>query len=172
MDFYAYVATRCEVLGSGIGSGTGQWEGSLGPGYIDVPGGGLLRRDHGLVEITFSSDSAGQGSCLAFGVKVHRLLHDDATRTVPAPLSRRYGAFAPRARFEELRASVAALGHTVEPDDASGDIHRYRVPASGARIFVIADPDPYGHGDHDPDDPQEPQAGDIWSIDVAPGWWR
>ncbi|WP_374778051.1 hypothetical protein OG756_39775 [Streptomyces sp. NBC_01310] len=168
MDFYAHVATRCEVLGSRIGSGPGHWAESLGPAYVDVPGGGLLRRDHGLVEVTFSSESPGQGTCTAFGVQVHRLLHDQGPGQVPAPLSRRYGAFAPRARFEELRAAVEALGHTIELDDPSGDIHRYRVPDSGTRVFVVADPDPYGYGDHDPDDPEEVQIGDIWSIAVAP----
>ncbi|MEJ8640356.1 hypothetical protein WKI68_00780 [Streptomyces sp. MS1.HAVA.3] len=100
------------------------------------------------------------------------MLHDQGPSKVPAPLSRWYGAFAPRARFEELRASVEALGHTIELDDPSGDIHRYRVPGSGTRVFVVADPDPYGYGDHDPDDPEEVQIGDIWSIDVAPAWWR
>ncbi|MFJ7589298.1 hypothetical protein ACIQZO_18345 [Streptomyces sp. NPDC097617] len=180
LDFYAHVVTRCEVLGSRIGSGPGSWEEALGPDYVDVPGGGLLRRDHGLVEITFSPRSPDSGepagrqeamSCVAFAVQVHRMRHEGAPPAAPAPLSRRYGAFMPRARIGELRAAVEALGHTVELEDASGDIHRYRVPESGARILVIADPDPYGHGDHDPDDPHEPQVDDLWSLDVAPGWW-
>ncbi|WP_272922952.1 MULTISPECIES: hypothetical protein [Streptomyces] len=39
----------------------------------------------------------------------------------------------------------------------------YRVSASAARIHVVADPDPYGPGDPDPDGHQK---GDVWSIDV------
>ncbi|MFE7236475.1 hypothetical protein ACFVAF_38955, partial [Streptomyces sp. NPDC057596] len=32
------------------------------------------------------------------------------------------------------------MGCKIEPDDLSGDVHRYRVPESGTRIFVIDDP--------------------------------
>ncbi|MCZ4124655.1 hypothetical protein [Streptomyces sp. H39-S7] len=163
VDFYAHVATRCDVLGAGVGAHPGSWETAVGTEFLDVPGGGLLRRDYGLVEINFSPDQQGRMSCFGFGIKVQRLLYDQSPSTVPSPLSRRYGHFVPRAPFEDLRSAVLALGHTVELDDTSRDMHRYRVSESGARIHVIADPDPYGSGDHDPDGHQ---VGDIWSIDV------
>ncbi|WP_331767467.1 hypothetical protein [Embleya sp. NBC_00896] len=174
LDFYAHVATRSDVLGAGAGTDFGpeDWEKAVGPGYLDVPGGGSLRREYGLVTVNFLPDSRGRMSCFGFGVKVHRLMHDRSPDTVPPALSRRYGTFAPRARFEELRNAVLALGHTVELEDETIDMNRYRVSDSGTRIFVITDPDPYGDGDHDLDDPDEQQVGDIWSLDISPTWWE
>ncbi|WP_328303096.1 hypothetical protein OG389_34805 [Streptomyces sp. NBC_00435] len=165
VDFYAHVATRCDVLGAGIGVGPDGWEAAAGADFLDVPDQGLLRRDHGLVEAGFAPDERGRMSCFGFGVKIHRLLHDQSPNTVPSPLLRTYGVFAPRVPYAELRDAVLALGHALEVDDASGDIHRYRVPGSVARVHVIADPDPYGSGDPDPDGHQ---MGDVWSIDVWP----
>ncbi|WFB11129.1 hypothetical protein LRS74_31890 [Streptomyces sp. LX-29] len=167
LDFYAHVATRCDVLGAGIGSGLAAWEAMVGSDYVDDAGDGLVRRDYGLVELSFS-DADGPLSCFGIGVQVHRLVHGPC---VPAPLEREYGEFAPRARFEELRSVILSLGCTVEPDDLSGDIHRYRVPESDARILVIADPDPHGDGDHDVDDPEIHQAGDVWALSISPAWW-
>ncbi|MFD9793715.1 hypothetical protein ACFWXK_22525 [Streptomyces sp. NPDC059070] len=66
------------------------------------------------------------GSC--FGIAVHRLIHGLQPSPVPASLSRAYGAFAPRAGFGELRAAVEVLGRTVELDDTSRGMDRYRVP--------------------------------------------
>lgn len=163
LDFYAHVATRCEVLGTGLGSSPDAWEAAVGPDYLDDPGKGLLRRDYGLVELFFS-DAEGPLSCFGFSVQIHRLIHG---LSVPASLTQPYGEFAPRVRFAELRAAILSLGRTVEPDDVSGDVHRYRVAESGARIFVISDPDPYGDGDHDVDDQEAHQAGDVWRVSVA-----
>ncbi|MFD9337184.1 hypothetical protein ACFWBF_22685 [Streptomyces sp. NPDC060028] len=163
LDFYAHVATRCDVLGAGVGTDPDGWEAAAGAGFLDVPGGGFLRRDYGLVEINFSPDEHGLMSCFGFGVKIQRLLYDQSPGTVPSPLSRQYGSFAPRVPFEDLRVAVLALGHTLQLDDESRDMRRYRVPESGAHIHVIVDPDPYGSGDPDPDGHQ---VGDVWSIEV------
>ncbi len=145
LDFYAHVATHCDVLGTGIGSGPGAWDTTLGPDYLDDPGEGLLRRDYGLVELSFS-DAEGPLSCFGISVQVHRLIHG---LSVPAALTKRYGEFAPRVLFTQLQAALLSLGYTVEPEDLSGDIHRYRVAGSGARVFVIDDPCPYGDDDDD-----------------------
>lgn len=173
LDFYAHVATRRDVFGTGAGSTPGAWDTALGTDCLDDPGDGVLRRDYGLLEVLFSDagDTGGTGgtdgsmTCFGIMVQVHRLVHGPCT---PPLLVSRYGTFAPRVRFEDLRSAVLALGHAVEPDDLSGDIHRYRVPESGTRIHVIADPDPYGDGDHDTGDPDIHQAGDVWSLDVSP----
>lgn len=164
LDFYAHVATRCDVLGAGIGAGPDSWEAAVGAGFLDVPGRGLLRRDYGLVEVNFAPDQQGQMSCFGFGVKIQRLLYGQSSSTVPSPLAREHGVFAPRVPFVELRTAVLALGHIVERDDESRDMHRYRVSQSGARIHVIVDADPYGS---DVPDPDGHQVGDIWSIDVC-----
>lgn len=168
LDFYAHVATRCDIFGSGIGSSPGAWEAALGPDYVDDPGNGLLRRDHGLLELSFS-DTEGPLSCFAIGVKVHRLIHD---LSVPTSLTGEYGEFAPRVRFTELRAAILSLGCSVEPDDLSADVHRYRVAGSGARIFVIDDPGPHRGGTHDIDDQDAHRAGNVWALSVSPAWWE
>ncbi|MFE2523361.1 hypothetical protein ACFXEL_03925 [Streptomyces sp. NPDC059382] len=163
VDFYAHVATRCDVLGAGIGAHPDSWEAALGAQFVDVPGDGLLRRDYGLVEINFSPDQRGQMSCFGFGIKIQRLLYGESPSAVPSPLSRAHGDLTPRVQFEELRAAVLALGHTVQLDDMTRDMHRYRVSESDAHIHVIVDPDPYGSGDPDP---AGHQVGDVWSIEV------
>ncbi|MFV0130645.1 hypothetical protein ACLGI4_23555 [Streptomyces sp. HMX112] len=104
---------------------------------------------------------------------MHRLTHD-AAAVVPRPLVDAYGAFTHRVAFDELSALITGMGHTVEPDDdasTTDDVKRYRVSGTGTRIFVIADVDPYGYGDVDPEDPTEQQVGDVWSISVSPAWW-
>ncbi|QWB27165.1 MULTISPECIES: hypothetical protein [Streptomyces] len=67
-------------------------------------------------------------------------------------------------RFDDLAAAIAGLGCSVEPepdeDGTAEDIHRYRVPESGVRIFVRADEHSQG------------QAGVVWSLSVSPAWWR
>ncbi|MFJ3527428.1 MULTISPECIES: hypothetical protein [unclassified Streptomyces] len=168
LDFYAHVAVCSEVLGVGLGADPEAWEAALGATCLDVPGGGLLRRDYGLVEINFSPDQPGlqgQMSCFGFGVKIQRLLYAQYLNAVPSPLSRQYGEFAPRVPFKELQAAILALGHTIALDrhNTSSDMDCYRVSASAARIHVVADPDPYGSGDPDPDGHHR---GDVWSIDV------
>ncbi|WP_327358915.1 hypothetical protein [Streptomyces sp. NBC_01304] len=168
LDFYAHVATRGDVLGAGLGSSPDRWEAALGVRSVDVPGGGLLRRDHGLVEINFSPDQPGrrgQMSCFGFGVKIQRLLYGQSPDTVPPPLARVYGDFASRVRFKELQAAVLAMGHTIELDkeNTSRDMDCFRVSESEARIHVIVEPDPYGSGEPDPDGHQ---VGDVWSIDL------
>ncbi|MEU6383486.1 hypothetical protein ABZ847_07970 [Streptomyces bauhiniae] len=165
LEFYAHAAVRGEVLGVGLGAGPDAWEAALGATCLDVPGGGLLRRDYGLVEINFSPGRRGQMSCFGFGVKIERLLYDRSPSTVPSPLSREYGEFAPRVPFDELRTAVRALGHTIELDShsTSSDMDCYRVSASAARIHVVADPGPSGSGDPDPDGHRR---GDVWSLDV------
>ncbi|WP_326813802.1 hypothetical protein OG243_38015 [Streptomyces sp. NBC_01318] len=145
------------------------WEAVLGTKFLDVPGGGLLRRDYGLVEINFSPDQPGrqgQMSCFGFGVKVQRLMYDQSPSSVPSLLSRKYGEFVPRVPFKELQAAVLALGHTIELEENDAtwrDMDCYRVTGSAARIHVIVDPDPYGTSDLDPDGHQ---VGDVWSIDL------
>ncbi|MGW1468041.1 hypothetical protein ACWCPT_27270 [Streptomyces sp. NPDC002308] len=168
LDFYAHVATRGEVLGTGVGSRPDAWDTSLGRDRIDDWGRGRLRLDYGLVELSFSG--AGESlSCFGIGVQVHRLIHGLA---VPHPLTGVYGEFAPRIRFVELREAIRALGFAVEADDLSDSVHRYRVAGSGVRVFVVDDPDPYGTGGHDVDAPDDHRAGDVWALSVSPTWWE
>ncbi|MFD7459359.1 MULTISPECIES: hypothetical protein [unclassified Streptomyces] len=171
LDFYAHVAAHRDVLGAGLGSSPAAWEAAVGADFLDVPGRGFLRRDYGLVEVTFMPTGDRAMACTGFGVQIHRLIHDRSATIVPTRLSHRYGAFRPRVGYEELRAVLLSMGRTVrrvEAQDRTGHVHRYSVAESGARVYVIADADPYGSGDHDPDDPDEHQVGDVWSMHMTP----
>ncbi|MFJ8546351.1 hypothetical protein ACIRFH_30995 [Streptomyces sp. NPDC093586] len=168
VDFCAHVAARGGVLGATVGTSPKGWEAVLGHAFLDVLGGGLLRRDYGLVEINFSPqqpDQPDRMACFGFGVPVQRLLYDQSPDTVPPPLTRTYGTFTPRVPFTALPAALQALGHTValDTDNTSRDMNCYRVSRSAARIHVIADPAPGASGAPDQNGHQE---GDVWSIDV------
>ncbi|MGX1726544.1 hypothetical protein ACWIGE_07595 [Streptomyces diastaticus] len=161
LDFYARVATRGQVLGVGVGARPAEWEAALGGDFLDVEEAGLLRRDHGLVELTFQEEG-GAWPCVGVSVRADRLRWDTASH-VPAPLREAYGDFAASTRFGELAGAIARLGCTVahEPDAAgtTEGFHRHRVPESGARIFVRADED------------ARREAGVLWTLSVSPGWW-
>ena len=169
LDFYVHFATRGKVLGAGIGTNPAEWEPKLGSDYIDDRVQSLMRRDYGLVELSFDEDK-GEGSCFGISVQTHRLIWSDVS-TVPVFLRNVYGEFAPRVTFDELAALITGLSYRIEPDNdaTTTDIHRYRVPESGARIFVVADVDPYVCADVGEDDPV--RVGDVWSINLSPAWW-
>ncbi|SMF84732.1 hypothetical protein [Streptomyces sp. Amel2xC10] len=75
LDFYAHVATRGDVLGLGIGTQPAQWETGLGTDHLDTEDGGLLRRDYGLVELSFQEENSFW-PCFGVSVQVHRLRWD------------------------------------------------------------------------------------------------
>ncbi|MFE6460382.1 hypothetical protein [Streptomyces cinereoruber] len=170
LDFYAHVATRGDVLGAGISAPPAAWEVALGSDCLDDASHGLMRRDYGLVELSFEEHD-GVWSCFGISVQVHRLRTGDASM-VPPPLLNAYGHFASRVDADELSAAITRLGYSIEPDDdtTTTDVRRYRVRETGARIFVVADPDPYGYGEDDPDMPG-PRAGDVRAVVLSPSWW-
>ncbi|WP_201297909.1 hypothetical protein [Nocardia sp. CY41] len=171
LGFYAHFVTCGEVLEAGIGTNPAEWEAKLGSDYIDDRVQTRMRRDYGLVELSFEEDK-GEWSCFGISVQTHRLISGEVS-TVPVLLRTEYGEFAPRVGFDELAALITGLGYRIEPDhDATTtDIHRYRVPESGARVFVVADADPYGCADVDAEDPAGHRVGDVWSINLSPVWW-
>ncbi|MGW7054456.1 hypothetical protein [Streptomyces sp. NPDC054887] len=159
LECYARVAAHSDVLGVGIGAQPAEWEDRLGTDYVDDADGGLLRRDYGLVELSFQ-EQHGAWPCFGISVQVHRLRWDTES-AVPALLRSVYGDFSSRMPFEDLVAAIATLGCSVEPDDGTAtDFHRYRVPESGVRILVRVDA--AGHG----------PAGQVWNLSVSPAWWR
>ncbi|MEU0214860.1 hypothetical protein ABZ281_06895, partial [Streptomyces sp. NPDC006265] len=114
LDFYAHVATRGDVLGVGMGAQPAQWETKLGAGFLDTEDGSLLRRDYGLVELSFQEEDRAW-PCFGVSVQVHRLRWDTES-SVPAALRDAYGPFACSTRFEDLAAAITGLGCTLEPE--------------------------------------------------------
>ncbi|MET7782759.1 hypothetical protein ABZU94_37765 [Streptomyces mirabilis] len=162
LDFYVHVVTRGDLLGAGIGSDPAEWEAKVGTDYLDVSSPGFIRRDYGLVEVSFQEDG-NAWSCFGINVQVHRLRLEGPS-AVPEPLRSAYGAFPARTKFADLCAALTAKGFSVEPDNDSSttDIHRYRVAQSGARIFVVAEA---GASDTS-------RSGDVWRLSVSPDWWK
>ncbi len=156
---------------AGPGGYWGEWEAKLGSDYVDDKVQTRMRRDYGLVELSFGEDK-GEWSCFGISVQTHRLIWGEVS-TVPVLLRTEYGEFAPRVGFDELAALITGLGYRIEPDNdaTTTDIHRYRVSESGARVFVVADADPYGCADVDAENPAERRVGDVWSINLSPAWW-
>ncbi|WP_157228803.1 hypothetical protein [Nocardia brevicatena] len=123
------------------------------------------------MELSFREDE-GAWPCFGIGVQAHRLLRH-AGSAVPKSLRNQYGEFASRVEFDELAAFITGLDYRIEPDNdaTTTDIHRYRVPESGVRVFIVADVDPYGYADADTDDSVEHRVGDVWPIGLSPAWW-
>ncbi|WP_328400709.1 hypothetical protein [Nocardia sp. NBC_00403] len=171
LDLYVHFATRGEVLGAGFDTNPAEWEAKLGPDYLDDRAQDLMRRDYGLVELSFQADE-GTWHCFGISVQAHRLSGGDVS-TVPAPLRNEYGEFTPRVKFDELAALITSLGYRIEPDNdaTTTDIRHYRVPESGVRVFVVADADPCGYADVGAEGPAEHRVGDVWSIVLSPAWW-
>ncbi|ROQ26051.1 hypothetical protein EDD98_5639 [Streptomyces sp. PanSC19] len=170
LDFYAHFATCGEVMGAGIDTQPSDWETRLGADYLDDKSQGLMRRDYGLVEVSFQED-AENWPCFGISVQVHRLIRGDMA-TVPAPLRHQYGNFSPRIKFEELAVAITSLSYSIEKEEeaTTTDMHRYRVSGSGATVLVIADVDPYGYGSATADHPTRNEVGDVWSISLSPAW--
>ncbi|MBF4138121.1 hypothetical protein [Streptomyces albidoflavus] len=170
LDFYAHFATCGEVMGAGIDTQPSDWETKLGADYLDDKSYGLMRRDYGLVEVSFQEDEVNW-PYFGISVQVHRLSRGDMA-TVPAPLRRQYGIFAPRMKFDELAAAITSLSHSIEREEEATtmDMRRYRVSGSGATIHVIAGVDPYGYAKATADCPIEHKVGDVWSISLSPAW--
>ncbi|MFJ8750206.1 hypothetical protein ACIREO_12860 [Streptomyces sp. NPDC102441] len=169
LAFYAHVAACGEVLGVGIGSQPAEWKTALGGDYLDIESQGLLRRDYGLVELSFQQEE-GSWTCFGISVQVHRLRLDTAAQ-VPAALQHRYGPFSPRARFDKLSAEITDQGYVIETDNdaATTDIHRYKVLGSGVRILVVAESSP---ASTDSGFFEGTRAGDVHRLSVSPAWWQ
>ncbi|MFB9555316.1 hypothetical protein [Streptomyces roseoviridis] len=168
LDFHAHVAARGDVLGVGVGAEPEEWERRLGSDFVDDRDRALLRRDYGLVELSFQQQRDGSWPCFGVSVPIHRLRWDPES-AVPPALRSAYGDFGPSVRLGDLTAAVAALGGTVEPDDdgtdgaegggTTSDFRRYRVRESGVRLFVRAAPD------------LPPALSPVTQLSVSPAWW-
>ncbi|MEU9194479.1 hypothetical protein [Streptomyces hundungensis] len=172
LDFYAGVAMRGDVLGAGVGTGAAGWEAKLGGDYVDNRSAGSFGRNYGILELVFVfQESENAWTCAGITVQTHRLLH--GASDVPRNLEQTYGEFAQRVKFDDLRSLISRSGYSVEAEaSATSDIRQYRVPESGARIFVVAEVDPYGGSGTDPDALDGEQVGDVWSINYSPSWWQ
>lgn len=158
LNFCSDVCTSAQVLGRGLRSSLAEWEQSLGNNYVDDERKGRLRRDYGIVELSFAR-MEGNWECMAISVQVHRLAlpHEDV---IPEVIARRYGKFRERVPFVELERSIREGGASVELISDAVEPHpkRFWVPSSQALVHVVDEPL------HDADGPRY---GDVWSIALS-----
>lgn len=155
LDLYVEAATRAEVAGTTLGVDVSQWSEILGDDCVEDVRKSRMRRDYGLIEIFFVRHAAKWRST-GFSLQIHRLNQGESV--VPAPLSRRYGNFRSRVKFEDLHNSILQTGSEVEELERVGECRHYKLPRSNASIYVVDEADaglPVAYGD-------------VWSINVLP----
>lgn len=158
LSFFSDVSVTGQVRGLGLGSSPAQWEQALGDDYVDDVRKGRMRRDYGLVELSFLQ-SEGSWDCVGISIQVHRLPlpHGDV---IPESLFRAYGAFPDRISFSGLMQSALEVGIRVEviEDATQSRYRRFWIPESRALIHVI---------DERLSEPGIPAPGDVWSIALS-----
>ncbi|MFJ5548126.1 hypothetical protein [Streptomyces sp. NPDC093225] len=163
LDFLRDVCRDGRILDVGPDAGPDAWAAALGADHLEDVRRGRMRRDHGLVELSFAEEGHGRWRCLAASVQVHRLAHAAEGATgplVPAPLARAYGRFAPRTPLAELTGALAAEGVRIVPldDPSAAPFTRWRVPATGALVTAL------GADAHEGDGVGP---GDVWSVSLV-----
>ncbi len=137
LTFFRDIATTGAVEGLGLDAEPDQWSRSLGTAYVEDIRRGRMRRDYGLVELSFFR-TAQAWKCLEISVQVHRLAypHEDV---VPITLSR--VPFPDRVLFADLNRVIQDSGAEVEEivDVAKSWYRRYYIPESSALVHVVSD---------------------------------
>ncbi|MFG2791452.1 hypothetical protein [Streptomyces sp. NPDC048419] len=160
IDFYVIAATQNAVLGVPLGAPPEAWEGALGGDFVDDVEKSLMRRDYGLVEISFTKRH-GAWESVSVSLQIHRLARG-LEDMVPPQLTQRYGEFSERVRFDRFHTALLARGGALEevPDASPGGFGHFREATAGSSVYVVEEP---------PHSGLEP--GTLWSI-VASGGYR
>lgn len=110
-DFYVDVIAHGNVLGVGLDSSVSDW-GFMGDDYIDDIRKNLMRRDYGLIELSFEKKDE-EWFCFAISIQVHRLAVYGPEKLVPLPLVNRYGRFENFTSCHRLLYQMTKQGYTV-----------------------------------------------------------
>lgn len=158
LSFFTDASVTGHVRGLGLGSSPAQWEQALGDDYIDDVRKGRMRRDYGLVELSFLR-AAGSWDCVEISIQAHRLSLPSED-LIPESLIRTYGAFSDRIAFSDLRKSILEVGASVEAiqDATRSRYSRFWIPDSRALIHVTGER---------LSEPGIPTSGDVWSIALS-----
>ncbi|SDX09539.1 hypothetical protein SAMN05421504_102293 [Amycolatopsis xylanica] len=161
LDFYARAVVDGTVMGLGQDSLPEDWEDRLGVNYVDDVRKGLMRRDFGLVEVSFQR-VRGIWRCFGVGIQVHRL-DRGVEAVVPAPVRAEFGEFGSPVGFAGVDAAVARMGGRLESANDGGSTYhdQFLSASTNARVHVVAQVDDPGVGGT--------SVGDVWSIHLS---WR
>jgi hypothetical protein len=143
-----------EVLGVRPGTRRQEVEERLGADYLDDVESEFVRRDYGLLEVTFVPRNGWE--CAFLTVEMHRTASIDEG-LFPAPILQKYGAFDGRVQIAGVVEALQLLGVEVEKiaDENSEDFSRYLVASSGCLAHVQNNDDGLL------------RAGDIWSLTIT-----
>ncbi|MFC9822445.1 hypothetical protein ACFWG6_03725 [Streptomyces erythrochromogenes] len=148
------------IAGIGLDAQPDAWEAQLGREYIDDIRKGRMRRDFGLVEVSFVRE-ANSWQCTEISIQVHRLASGEPD-VAPNHLIEKYGRFEERIPFSLLEERTSSQGiclHRI--DDGRQELHsRYAVTESACIVHALtAETGGAGSG--------RTTAGDVWSISLA-----
>lgn len=165
LQFCADVLKRGLVCGVGIDSRPADWDEALGVDYLQDVRKGRMRRDYGLVELSFLRLS-GEWLCTEISIQVHRL-NSTPDPVIPDAIENLYGEFESRVCLSSLSGLMAREGvHLASIEDQSRDwCSRFTVEESSAIVHVVSGLNgPVG----------DLNAGDVWSISVSRDYarWR
>ncbi|NUL04174.1 hypothetical protein HRW07_13210 [Streptomyces lunaelactis] len=164
LQFCVDVLKTGMVQGVGLQSLPDAWEVALGSGYLDDVQKNRMRRDYGLIELSFLK-SDGEWACIEASIQVHRLKMLPAEDVVPDVLVQRYGKFESTVRMGDLIESLAVCGvrHDLILDRNQERHKRFSVEEAPAIIHVLA---------NDFDTAGSLKSGDVWSISLPRDFGR
>lgn len=154
--FLVEVLKSGTVQGLGLEARPGAWESKLGSGYVDDVRKGRMRRDYGLVELSFFKDG-GTWQCFEVSLQVHRLA-TGISNIMPSSLIEEYGKLESRINFSDLQANATAEGLQVaQIGDRGRHLHsRFSVMESRVIVHVL-----------ETDSGDILRRGDVWSVSLA-----
>ncbi|WP_406729514.1 hypothetical protein WJ438_40400 [Streptomyces sp. GD-15H] len=155
-QFLVEVLKSGAVQGLGLDARPDAWEAKLGSGYVDDVRKGRMRRDYGLVELSFFKEGE-TWQCFEVSLQIHRLAAGIAD-IVPISLIEEYGKLESRIKFSDLQANATAEGLQVaQIGDRGRHLHsRFSVMESRVIVHVL-----------ETDSGDILRRGDVWSVSLA-----
>ncbi|MFI7173471.1 hypothetical protein [Streptomyces spororaveus] len=158
LEFCVEVLRSGTVQNLGLDAQPAEWEAQLGGDYVDDVRKGRMRRDFGLVELSFTRGTDGW-QCVESSIQIHRLATGEPD-VVPNPLIKKHGRFEERINFRDLEERMAAEGIRLRRiDDRLQEPHARFAVAESAAILHVVTAELGGMG--------RPHKGDVWSISLA-----
>ncbi|WP_405482222.1 hypothetical protein [Streptomyces sp. NBC_00009] len=148
VEFYVDATLRKRILDVPLSASPKAWEDSLGEDFLDDVQKSRMRRDYGLVEISFVRRNERWESTTV-SLQIHRLARG-IEGLVPLPLRQAYGEFSESLKFEAFRIELERRGGALEDitDVPRGDFIHYRESNTTSSVYV-AKKSPLGDAKND-----------------------
>jgi hypothetical protein len=138
LDFFVDFATTGYIEGIGLHSSPYEWDRTVGSDFVDDVQKKQLRRDYGLIELTFWRTD-GAWFCTGIDIQAHRLWWKTPD-LLPAKLQKKYGEFPRSVELDKLRENLALLDYATIPieDRNVSEYTRYHVPKTKVLIVSLS----------------------------------